>query len=106
MKTIDQITERQSGVENVFDQNDFAALQRLIQVFDDFDLAGFAVGFVPKERKLPSFEAQQEGDLLIACGDMNQDVLSPEIQGYFSSLNLRHLIFSRHDSSLAPATMS
>ncbi len=33
---------------------------------DDFDLAGFAVGFVPKERKLPNFEAQKEGDLLIA----------------------------------------
>lgn len=33
---------------------------------DDFDLAGFAVGFVPKGRKLPDFEAQKEGDLLVA----------------------------------------
>ena len=48
---------------------------------------------------------QADGDLLIVCGDMNQDVLSPEIQAYFSSLHLRNHIFSRHDSSLAPATM-
>ena len=49
---------------------------------------------------------QADGDLLIVCGDMNQDVLSPEIQTYFSSLSLCNLIFSRHDPSSAPATMS
>jgi len=32
---------------------------------DDFDLAGFAVGFIPKERKLPNFEVQKENDLVI-----------------------------------------
>jgi phosphoribosylformylglycinamidine cyclo-ligase len=33
---------------------------------DDFDLAGFAVGFVAKDRKLPNPDTQKEGDLLIA----------------------------------------
>lgn len=33
---------------------------------DDFDLAGFAVGFVKRERKLPDYDAQKAGDLLIA----------------------------------------
>lgn len=32
---------------------------------DDFDLAGFAVGFIPRERVLPDFAAQREGDLVI-----------------------------------------
>jgi len=33
---------------------------------DDFDLAGFAVGFVPSARRLPDFESQKEGDILVA----------------------------------------
>lgn len=33
---------------------------------DDFDLAGFAVGFVKRERKLPDFDAQKAGDTLVA----------------------------------------
>ena len=49
---------------------------------------------------------QADGDLLIVCNDMNQDVLSPEIQAYFSSLHLRNLVFSRHNPALAPATMN
>jgi len=32
---------------------------------DDFDLAGFAVGFIPKDRRLPLPELQREGDTLI-----------------------------------------
>lgn len=32
---------------------------------DDFDLAGFAVGFIARERRLPLTEIQREGDLLI-----------------------------------------
>ena len=30
---------------------------------------------------------QADGDLLIVCNDMNQDVLSPKIQAYFSWLS-------------------
>jgi phosphoribosylformylglycinamidine cyclo-ligase len=33
---------------------------------DDFDLAGFAVGFIPKENRLPNPELQRDGDILIA----------------------------------------
>ncbi|GAB4439117.1 MAG: phosphoribosylformylglycinamidine cyclo-ligase [Turneriella sp.] len=33
---------------------------------DDFDLAGFAVGFIARDRRLPNPELQREGDLLIA----------------------------------------
>jgi phosphoribosylformylglycinamidine cyclo-ligase len=33
---------------------------------DDFDLAGFAVGFIARDRQLPNPELQREGDLLIA----------------------------------------
>ncbi|HNJ67514.1 MAG TPA: phosphoribosylformylglycinamidine cyclo-ligase, partial [Turneriella sp.] len=32
---------------------------------DDFDLAGFAVGFIARDRRLPVVETQREGDLLI-----------------------------------------
>lgn len=32
---------------------------------DDFDLAGFAVGFIARGRKLPDFAAQRAGDLII-----------------------------------------
>lgn len=32
---------------------------------DDFDLAGFAVGFIARDRRLPNPELQREGDLLI-----------------------------------------
>lgn len=32
---------------------------------DDFDLAGFAVGFIPRERVMPDFAAQRQGDLVI-----------------------------------------
>ena len=33
---------------------------------DDFDLAGFAVGFVPKKKSLPLFEMQNVGDVVVA----------------------------------------
>ena len=49
---------------------------------------------------------QNEGDLLVVCGDTNQDVLSAEVTQFFASLQLKHLIFSRHDSTAAPATMA
>ncbi len=32
---------------------------------DDFDLAGFAVGFIPKSNRLPNPEMQRDGDVLI-----------------------------------------
>lgn len=32
---------------------------------DDFDLAGFAVGFAPKDMQMPNAELQKQGDLLI-----------------------------------------
>jgi exonuclease III len=44
------------------------------------------------------------GDALVLCGDINQDILSPQIVNFFESAGLRHLIFSKHDSSLAPPT--
>ena len=45
-----------------------------------------------------------KGDALIVCGDINEDILSHNITSFFDNLGLRHLIFSKHDSSLAPAT--
>ena len=48
---------------------------------------------------------QSAGDLLVVCGDMNQDILSGEITQFFNSLQMKNLTFSRHDPTQAPATM-
>jgi hypothetical protein len=45
------------------------------------------------------------GDSLVLCGDINADVLSPEIVSFFSQLGLHNLIFSKHNSASAPSTM-
>jgi len=46
----------------------------------------------------------QEGDQIVLCGDINQDILSDEITEYFTSLGLRHLIFAKHPPADAPPT--
>ena len=48
--------------------------------------------------------ATHAGEMIILCGDINQDVTDESIETYFASLGLRNLIFSRHPSTLAPAT--
>ena len=50
--------------------------------------------------------ASDTGDLLIICGDINQDVLHPSITTFFARLGLCSLIFSMHDPEFAPATYS
>jgi exonuclease III len=44
------------------------------------------------------------GDAIIVCGDINQNILSHEITTFFNDIGLRHLIFSKHDNTTAPAT--
>jgi hypothetical protein len=44
------------------------------------------------------------GDALIVCGDINDNILSQATTNFFEDVGLRHLIFSKHDSSQAPAT--
>ena len=51
-------------------------------------------------------DASDAGDLLIVCGDLNQDVLHPSITTFFTQAGLRHLLFSKHNPEFAPATYS
>ena len=44
------------------------------------------------------------GDIVIVCGDVNEDVLSPTITNFLQELGLCHLIFQKHDPSMASAT--
>ena len=48
--------------------------------------------------------ASQAGEMIIVCGDINQDVTEASIESYFVSLGLQNLIFSRHPAASAPAT--
>src|SRR5262249_51348132 len=45
-EVVDQVVESESRIENVFNQNDVAPLQWLVQVFDDLDLPGRTFSFV------------------------------------------------------------
>jgi hypothetical protein len=49
-------------------------------------------------------EWKTEGDALIICGDINENIRSQAVTSYFEDLGLRHLIFSKHDPATAPAT--
>ena len=44
------------------------------------------------------------GEMIIVCGDVNQDVNGNTITSYFASLGLHHLLFLRHLPTTAPAT--
>jgi hypothetical protein len=44
------------------------------------------------------------GDQLIVCGDINENIMNHHITTFFANLGLRHLIFSKHDPTSAPAT--
>jgi hypothetical protein len=44
------------------------------------------------------------GDQLVVCGDINENIMNHHITTFFANLGLRHLIFSKHDPTSAPAT--
>jgi exonuclease III len=44
------------------------------------------------------------GDQLIVCGDINKNIMNHHITTFFTNLGLRHLIFSKHNPTSAPAT--
>jgi len=63
----------------------------------------------PRTAFLEDFHAEllswiAAGDLLVVCGDINDDILNDTIKEFFGNLGLRHLIFSKHNPTTSPPT--